>query len=101
MGMNFDGKDLKEQFHAAFGRELETITPQQMRWLVCFAKHVRFRCRSNKALNPYLSRNFRHLQFREVMKEGPRGPYPSLEITGKNSSNVEETVAEANDESSE
>ena len=82
--MNFDGSDVKSEFEAAFGREINTLTQAQLWWLVKFGKHIRGRCRNNAAMNNYLSRNFKHASFRQVEKETNDGrTYDGLEITIK------------------
>ena len=80
---NFDGADLTKQFEQAFGKPVSSLTLDQIWWLVKFGKHIRGRCRSNAALNNYLKRNFAHATFREVTKEGPRGPYTGLAVALK------------------
>lgn len=79
--MDYDGEDVKNGFASAFGRTIDTITPEQMRFLVNLMKHARGRCRSNAALNNYLNRNFPHLNFKQVKKEG--ADYEVLEISTK------------------
>lgn len=81
--MNFDNKEMREEFHTAFGKEVEELTVAQLWWLTKFSKHVRGRCRSNAAFNNYMNRNFTNAVFRTVEKEGPNGPYNGLEITEK------------------
>jgi len=80
MMINFDGPELAGEFHEVFGKEISSIDSRQMWWLVKVIKHCRGRCRSNAALNNWLNRNFKHLRFKEVDKEGPRGTYKGLEI---------------------
>jgi len=94
--MDFDGTQLKEEFNKAFGGYyrlnqqikpegnpllIETLTLEQLWWLVKFAKHVRQRCRNNAAFNNYMNRNFAPARFSQVTKEGPRGSYEGLKIT--------------------
>ncbi len=70
----------------------EGYTASDVMTLVKFAKHVRLRCRNNAAFNNYMNRMFDgKFIFREVTKQGPRGPYPGLQITG-------DTTAESGDE---
>lgn len=80
--IKFDGPEVAKEFEEVFGRPITDITVRQMWWLVKFAKQVRSRCRSNAALNNFLARNFRHLKFSEVEKQGYRGPYMGLAIDG-------------------
>ena len=87
--MRFESEQVKTDFEAAFGMKLEDITPQMARFLVCFSKHVRGRCRSNAALNNYLKRSFPELLFTEVTKEykdritGATKTFQTLRITSK------------------
>lgn len=93
--INFDGKELQEEFNKAFGNlrffdvpenqtdrvfSIDKLTAEQLWWLVKFAKHVRGRCRSNAAFNNYMSRNF-NAQFQEVPKEYNGKIYQGLKIT--------------------
>ena len=85
--INFDGKELQEEFNRVFkdftkvikteagnswdiGPELtfDSLSLEQLWWLVKFAKHVRGRCRNNSAFNNYMNRNFSPATFREVPK---------------------------------
>ena len=77
--MTFEGQELKEHFEDAFGRGTETITVSQMWWLLKFAKHVRGRCRSNKALENYFNRNFDHLRFSQRQEEDDEYPRTVIE----------------------
>jgi hypothetical protein len=79
--IRFDGAEVAKEFEEVFGRSIATITVRQMWWLVKFGKQIRGRCRSNAALNNFLSRNFKHLKFSEVEKQGFRGPYKGLSIS--------------------
>ena len=81
--IRFDGEDVAGEFHQEFGKPITSIDERQMWWLVKLIKHCRGRCCSNAALNNYLTRNFKHLQFNEVDKEGPRGMYKGLEIKSR------------------
>lgn len=82
--MNFTGEQLQKDWHHAFGSDIEDVTPQQMLWLIKFAKHIRGRCRSNAALRNYLSLNFKGLFFREEVREGRNGKsYKALLINSK------------------
>ena len=79
--MQFDGKEVREEFHSAFGKKINELTVDQLWWLVKFSKHVRGRCRSNAAFNNYMNRNFKDAKFYDVVKEGPSGSeYMGLEI---------------------
>lgn len=83
--INFDGKELQEEFNKAFSNTqdptIETLSVQQLWWLVKFAKHVRGRCRSNTAFNNYMNRNFPHAKFENVLKEYQGRTYQGLKIT--------------------
>lgn len=100
--INFDGKELQEEFNRAFGvctiskvketseghqfntteiLSINTLTIEQLWWLVKFAKHVRGRCRSNVAFNNYMNRNFPHARFENVLKEYSGRAYQGLKIT--------------------
>lgn len=83
--IDFDDPEVSQQFEEAFGKPISELTVIQMWWMVKFAKHVRGRCRSNTALNNYLRRNFKHLDFTEVEKinEKTGEKYDSLEIKTK------------------
>lgn len=82
--MNFDGKDVANEFQEAFGFPIENVTVKQAWFLAKLAKHCRGRCRSNAALNNYLNRNFKGLNFKEVAKKTADGKeYDGLEITAK------------------
>lgn len=98
--MDFRGKDLANEFAAAFGIPIEDVTPAQMKWLVKFGKHVRGRCRSNAALKNYLSQNFPGLRFTEVERQagtlGAPRHYKALEITSKK--RPEDTAVDDGDE---
>jgi len=77
--INFDSPG--REFEAAFGKSVDTLTVEQLWWLVKFGKHIRGRCRSNAALNNYLSRNFKHAKFQQITKTAPDGrTYPGLSI---------------------
>lgn len=95
--INFDGKELQEEFNKAFGDyftfipvnnngddkkslTLDNLSAKQLWWLVKFAKHIRGRCRSNAAFNNYMNRNF-NAQFQEVPKEYNGRIYQGLKIT--------------------
>lgn len=78
--MDFENPNLRNKFQEAFNADLETLTPQQMQWIVNLAKHVRGRCRSNAALINYLSRNFKHLIFSEEPAEWQGKPYMRMVI---------------------
>lgn len=84
--MNFDGQECRESFEKAFGKPINELTVDQVRWIVNVAKHCRGRCRSNAALNNYLNRNFTGHQFKEVpVLKQPSNEldYMKLEITLK------------------
>lgn len=90
---NFDGKEMQEEFNRAFGNlqyiptmdrsdrrfSITNLTPQQLWFLVKFAKHVRGRCRSTAAFNNYMNRNF-NAQFKEIPKEYDGRKYNGLQI---------------------
>jgi hypothetical protein len=87
--MDFDGKEVAEEFKAAFGKDINEISVPQMRWMTKIAKHCRGRCRSNVAFNNYMNRNFRHLMFKEVMVPKPDGTtFPALDITAREPSKM-------------
>lgn len=77
--MNFDGEEVRDEFKAAFGVEIETLTVAQIQFMVKLMKHARGRCRSNAALTNYLNRNFVGHRFKEVPVEGKN--YDRLDIT--------------------
>lgn len=79
--INFDGKEVQEEFNAVFPIKLEDLSAKQLWWLVKFSKHVRGRCRSNAAFNNYMNRNFPHAQFSTVSKEYNGKIYQGLKIT--------------------
>lgn len=96
--INFDGKELQEEFNKVFGPctitkvdsagvahtcmlEINMLTVEQIWWLVKFSKHVRGRCRSNAAFNNYMNRNFSHARFETVTKEYNGKVYQGLKIT--------------------
>jgi hypothetical protein len=95
--INFDGKELQEEFNKAFGDfvrpgpigltsqtphlTVENLTLEQLWWLTKFAKHVRGRCRSNAAFNNYMNRNFSPARFENVTKEYNGRTYQGLKIT--------------------
>lgn len=101
--INFDGKEVAEEFNRVFKNLLidhnesgtmesvtiEDLTLGQLWWLVKFAKHVRGRCRNNSAFNNYMNRNFSPAKFREVPKEYQGRHYNGLqiEVDGKTSDN--------------
>lgn len=98
--INFDGKEMQEEFNRVFGNyvlvneeiakrieevesldlTIDNLSGEQLWWLVKFAKHVRGRCRSNAALNNYLNRNFPNALFQEVPKEYNGKSYIGLQI---------------------
>ena len=99
--INFDGKELVEEFNKVFGNliigkveelgvsspvitpnilSIDKLTLEQLWWLVKFAKHVRGRCRNNAAFNNYMNRNFPNAKFREVPKEYNGKHYMGLQI---------------------
>lgn len=94
--INFDGKELQEEFNNAFGDfilpiksesgdfakplTIENLSAQQLWFLVKFSKHVRGRCRSNAAFNNYMNRNF-NAKFDTVPKEYNGRTYQGLKIT--------------------
>lgn len=79
--MRFEGSDVMKMFKLVFG--LAEITPDQMRWLIRVAKHIRGRCRSNAALKNYLARSFADLKFGEVEREWKGKKYMALTIATK------------------
>ncbi len=54
--MRFESKQVVEEFKAAFGFDIEDVTPAQAMFFSKMIKHARNRCRSNAALYPYLGR---------------------------------------------
>jgi hypothetical protein len=105
--INFDGKELQEEFNRAFGNlliehnkefggigkfNIKDLTLEQLWWLVKFAKHVRGRCRNNAAFNNFMNRNFAPARFTEIDKtridrDNRENTYNGLKITvGENSS---------------
>lgn len=78
--INFDGKEMQEEFNEAFPIRLEDLNTKQLWWLSKFAKHVRGRCRSNAAFNNYMNRNF-NAKFETVPKEYNGRVYQGLKIT--------------------
>lgn len=81
--IRFEGDQLAQQFKAAFGFDVDKMTPAQCRWLISLGKHIRGRCRSNAALKNYLAANFKGLRFSEVDREWQGRPYKALEITAR------------------
>ncbi len=82
--MDFTGKELQDEFKAAFGKDIKELSVQQIWWLVKVAKHCRGRCRSNAALTNYLNKNFIGHTFRQVSAETQDGKeYDKLEIKQK------------------
>jgi hypothetical protein len=80
--MRFEGKELRNQFEAAFGIKADELTAPQLWFLTKFAKHVRLRCRNNAAFNNYMNASFAPAKFRQVTKTRADGSsYPGLEIT--------------------
>jgi hypothetical protein len=95
--INFDGKELQEEFNKAFGNlqevfedgpvtnyktfSIENLTLEQLWWLTKFSKHVRGRCRSNSAFNNYMNRNFSPARFENVLKEYNGRTYQGLKIS--------------------
>ena len=59
----FDGDIVTAEFEKAFGMDRNNITPAMVLFMVRFAKNVRFRCRSNTALNNMLARSFPTMRF--------------------------------------
>ena len=68
--INFTGNELREEFEEVFGFPIEKLNVRMLWWLVKFAKHIRGRCRNNAALNNYLSFNFKHARFVELIMVG-------------------------------
>jgi len=97
--INFDGKEVQDEFNKAFGDKvllaipkdngdenfvkltIDNLTLEQLWWLSKFAKHVRGRCRNNSAFNNYMNRNFPNAQFSNVTKEYNGRTYQGLKIT--------------------
>lgn len=99
--INFDGKEMQEEFDRAFGNfvlvdkhvaerikelgsidlTIDNLDAKQLWWLTKFAKHVRGRCRSNAAFNNYMNRNFPNARFEEMPKERNGRKYIGLKIT--------------------
>ena len=78
--MRFDNPEVDKEFRELFA---EPLTVRQAWWLVKVIKHCRQRCRNNAALNNWLNRNFKHLNFKEVQKQREDGStYPGLSIMG-------------------
>ena len=76
--MRFDDSEAAKELQDVLK---DNYTAQDIMTLVKFAKHVRLRCRNNSAFNNYMNRMFSgQFTFREVTKQGPRGPYPGLKI---------------------
>lgn len=98
MAKRFEGADVEKAFKEAFGMEIEDITPQQMRFMISLAKHVRFRCRSNAALHAYLKRTFSGLKFQEVPREFDGKKYTALEITSKKKADLPPVIEDDNEE---
>lgn len=94
----FDGIPVKTGFELAFDQNIETLTLDQLWWLVRFAKHIRGNCKNNKLFNEYMNRNFPNANFREVDKvDGDLFPYKGLEIRLKLNQTYEPSIEEIKD----
>jgi len=79
--IRFEGETVLEQFEDRFGIKRGDMTPEQIEWLIKFAKHVRGRCRSNAALRNYLVKSFPNMKFTEVPVELKDGTvYQALRV---------------------
>lgn len=79
--MQFDGKQVAEEFEEAFGFPITQLKIRQLWWLVKAIKHCRQRCRNNAALNNWLNRNFEQARFVQIQKQREDGStYPGLRI---------------------
>lgn len=87
--MRFEGKEMAEEFEAAFGFKIEDCTVQQLWFLTKFSKHVRMRCKSNVAFNNYMNQNFKGARFSVIQKEWKGATYPGLKIEAKGVSREE------------
>lgn len=95
--INFLPSEAKKEFEAAFGVNVDSLTANQLMWLVKFAKHVRGRCRSNAAFNNYANALFGPTaRFVEVPKMYQGRSYRGLEIRKTHIGDVKETVASDN-----
>ncbi len=83
---------VRSKLEMAFGGELSA---EQIEAVVAFAKLVRFRARNNAALPNLCGSVFPHARFRNVTKQGFRGPYQALEITIRDQVHVEAEESEA------
>ena len=92
--MNFEGKQLRDEFKAAFGIDVSEMTVRQLWFLTKFGKHVRGRCRSNKAFNNYMNRSFTGARFDEVQKEWQGRTYMGLKITDSKQNAAEDNSSE-------
>ena len=71
--MNFTGSEVAKEYERAFGKPISEITEDEMWWLIKLSKHIRGRCRSNKALMNFLNLNFSQFEFRLVERKGQDG----------------------------
>ena len=102
--INFDGKEMQEEFNKVFGNliisdgtinfkhlSINNLSIEQLWWLTKFAKHVRGRCRNNSAFNNYMNRNFAPASFKNILKEYNGRSYQGLQIkVGENISEGED-----------
>ena len=88
--MKYQAIDARRDFESQFGE----LNIEKLWTLVRFAKHVRMRCRSNKAFNNYVNACFPYARFDTVDKERRDGTsYQGLSIRiGEN------TMEESNDD---
>lgn len=84
MAMRFEGPAVANMLKDAFGIDMKDLTPDQLRFVVNVAKHVRTRCRSNAALRNYLSANFgAGIIVQEVDREWKGRAYKALQFTSR------------------
>lgn len=83
--MRFEAQDVEKEFLEVFNLTPETVTPEQIKFLIKFSKHVRGRCRSNVVLHNYLRQSFKMITFKEEQRTNAKTnkDYTVLNITNK------------------
>ena len=78
--MNMNATDVKREFEAAFGKPVESLTTEQVRFLADCGRHMRGRCRSNTALVNWLNSVFPSVRCSMVKTTKPGEDYQVLSI---------------------
>jgi len=73
MAMKYEGERVAAEFKAAFGIDIEDVTPAQAMVIAKMIKHGRVRCRSNAALYNCMGRWFSGLKFKDEETKNPPG----------------------------